>query len=159
MVNLNFLFAIMRDFGFPEEFVEMTQMLFKDASASVKVNGAYTVPFEIGRGVRQGCPLAPYLFLLIAEVMNAMLKKEVAARTVKGIQLPMAGRQQVIAQYADDTSLTLLGEEIPIQGAINTLEIFCLGSGLVLNWAKSCGYWKKADGSPRPAWTDWLGIV
>jgi hypothetical protein len=97
MVDFGFLFGVMHRMGFPTEFVGMTQMLFKDAAASVKVNGAQIATFQIGRGVRLGCPLAPYLFLLVAEVMNAMIKKEVEAGVVKGIRLPFEGRQQVIA--------------------------------------------------------------
>jgi hypothetical protein len=57
--------------------------------------------------VRQECPLVAYFFLVVAEVMNAMIKAEVSARMVKGINLPGRAHQQVIAQYADDTSLTL----------------------------------------------------
>jgi hypothetical protein len=106
-------------------------------------------------GVRQGCPLTPHLFL---EVMNAMLKKEAAAGNVKGVKLPIGNRQQVVTQYADDTSLTLLGKEGSVQGTIHTLETFCAGFGLVLNCLKSCGYWRAADGSPRPAWSDTLNI-
>jgi hypothetical protein len=55
-------------------------MLFLDASTSVKVNGFATTPFEICKGVHQGCPLVPYLFLLVAEVFNAMIKAKVESR-------------------------------------------------------------------------------
>lgn len=42
-------------------------MLLEGASASISLNGFHTDTFSIGQGVRQGCPLAPYLFLLVAE--------------------------------------------------------------------------------------------
>jgi hypothetical protein len=157
-VDLPFLFGAMAKFGFPAEFIDTTKLLFQDATACVKVNGAHTATFPIERDVRQGCPLAPYLFLIVAEVMNAMVKSEVASGLIRGITLPDGTRQQVIAQYADDTSLTLRGEEEPVRMAIFTLEVLCASSGLTINWSKSCGYWKLADGSPRPAWTDHLGI-
>jgi hypothetical protein len=140
MVEHNFLFGVIRGFGFLEEFIKMTKMLFIETSAYMKVNGSQTAPFEIGRGIRQGCPLAPYLFLLVAEVMNAMIKMEVEAGIVKGIKLLVEDRQQVIAQYADDTSLTLLGEEEPVRRLISTLETFYVSSGLILNCNKSYGY-------------------
>jgi hypothetical protein len=151
MVDLQFLFGAMRKFGFPEEFLTMVMLLFKNASATVKVNGSQTGSFDISREVRQGCLLAPYLFLIVAEVMNVMIKAEVDVGLVKGIKLPVEDRQQVIAQYADDTSLTLLGEEDSIRWLIYTLEAFCSSFGLVLNWNK--------DGNPRPAWTEALGIT
>jgi hypothetical protein len=83
--------------------------------------------------VRQGCPIAPYLFLIAAEVLNNMVMDELAVGRVKGIRLPMENRQQIVAQYTDDTSFTLLGEERPVRNLIQTLDIFCLASGLVLN--------------------------
>jgi hypothetical protein len=159
MVDHTFLFGAMEKFGFPREFVGMTSLLFQDAMASVKINGAQTTTFEIQQGVRQGCPLAPYLFLIVAEVMNAMIKLEVASGTIKGTKLPVDNMQQVVAQYADDTSLTLLGEEESVRRAIYILEVFYASSGMVLNWIKSCAYWKLAGGSPRPRWTEFLGIL
>jgi hypothetical protein len=48
MVELPFMFEALRKFGFPVEFIEMTRMLFKDASAMVKVNGSQTKAFGIG---------------------------------------------------------------------------------------------------------------
>jgi hypothetical protein len=42
----------LKKFRFPTASIDMTKMLFKDALASVKVNGSQTKTFEIGRGVR-----------------------------------------------------------------------------------------------------------
>jgi len=43
--------------------------------------------------VKQGCPLAPYLFLLVNEVLNTMVKEAVKTSEVVGIKLPAKGRQ------------------------------------------------------------------
>jgi hypothetical protein len=106
-----------------------------------------------------GCPLAPYLFLLTAEVLNTMVVEESLVGRVKGIRLPVEDRQQIVAQYADDTSFTLLGEEEPVRYLIYTLETFCLGSGLVLNWQKSSGHWKSKTRPIRPMWIEYLGVT
>ena len=84
--------------------------LFRDATANVKINGSSSLIFAIERDVRQGCPLAPYLFLVVAEVLNAMVKRGMELGHVKGVKLP-GDREQITAQYADDTSFTLAGEE------------------------------------------------
>jgi hypothetical protein len=78
---------------------------------------------------------------------------------VQDIRLPGGLKQQVIAQYVDDTSLTLRREEGLVRRAIYTLDTLCVGSGLIVNWVKSCGYWKAGNGSPRPWWTDALSIT
>jgi hypothetical protein len=152
-VDLGFLFQTMESFGIPREFTHMTQLLFGGANACVSVNGKLTRKFPINQGVRQGCPLAPYLFLIIGEVLNLCIKAEVEVGRIRGITLPGALEQQTIAQYADDSSLTLRGEENIVSNAVLTLDSFSIASGLHLNWEKSSAYWWKHGGEPRPQWT------
>lgn len=109
MVDWRFLFRAMRALGLPDEFIDMTELLLLDATANVKVKGSESPSFSISRGVRQGCPLAPFLFFIVAEVLNAMVKNEVRRGAVRGITLPAPGCEQVVAQYADDTSFSLRG--------------------------------------------------
>ena len=144
MVEWGSLFQIMGRMGFPAQFIHMISLLFQDAAAAVKVNGVPSPQFEIQRGVRQGCPLTPYLFIIVSEVLNLMVTKEAAAGRIEGIQLPVQNHQQILAQYADDTSFTLLGVEDKVKNLIHTLDTFCLATGLILNWTKSNGYWKSA---------------
>jgi hypothetical protein len=139
MVDWGFLFRAMAELGFLDEFIRWTKLLFSDAPASVKLNGASSPAFAIERGVRQGCPLAPYLFLIVAEVLNAMVKQRMVMGEVKGIKLP-SGKEQVTAQYVNDTSFTLSGEEAPVRSLMQILNTFCLASGLVINWQKSSAY-------------------
>jgi hypothetical protein len=69
-VSWRFPFKAMEVLGFDDRFIRMTKLLFSGASASVCLNGAPTKLFDISRGVRQGCPLAPYLFLVLGEIMS-----------------------------------------------------------------------------------------
>ena len=159
MVDWQCMYKIMEKMGFPQAFIKMVSLLFEDASACIKVNGEPSLYFPIQRGVRQGCPLAPYLFLIVAEVLNVMVSQEMRAGRVQGISLPFEGHQQIIAQYADDTSFTLFGDEEKVTCLIYLLQMFCLATGLVLNWMKSSGYWNQRGVVARPPWTDMLGII
>lgn len=160
MVDWGCLFRVMEKMGFPLEFIHMVSLFFCDATAVVKVNGTPSPLFAIERGVRQGCPLAPYLFLIIAEILNTMVTKEMELGSVQDISLPVLGRHQIMAQYADDTSFTLLGDEEKVKNLIHILKTFCAASRLVLNWAKSCGYWKSNRLPDRPIWTnDQVGVT
>ena len=67
------MYKILEKLGFPQVFIKMVSLLFHDASVCVKLNGKPSPYFPIQRGVQQGCPLAPYLFLIVAEVLNAMV--------------------------------------------------------------------------------------
>lgn len=159
MVDSTFLLRAVATLGIPLGFINMTKMLFLVAGATIKVNGSQSPSFAIERGVRQGYPLAPYLFLIVAEALNAMVKAGMSAGVIKGISLLSGTRQQVIAQYADDTFFTLFGAKGSVRATIDLLGCFCRGSGLVLNWNKSCGYWSLRGGGGRTPWTNLLNVI
>jgi hypothetical protein len=73
-VHWDFLLAAMKKMGMPDHFINIVKMLLHDATSSVVINGEPTKPFPVQRGVRQGCPLAPYLFLVVAETLNRAAK-------------------------------------------------------------------------------------
>ena len=137
-VDLHFLFQAMQAMGFPNEFTAMTHLLFTGAREAVSVNGRVTSHFEVRQGVRQRYPLAPYLFIIMGEVHNHSLKREVAQWCLQGISLLGTLEPQLILQYADDTSMTFSGEEVGVTHAIDTIRIFSFASGLL---HKSRGYW------------------
>jgi hypothetical protein len=109
--------------------------------------------FPILQGVRQGCPLAPYLFLIIGEFLNFAIKREVSKGQIQGINLPGASEPQKIAQFANDMLLSVKGEEGPVQATVDTLQQFSLASGLVINESKSSAYYWAPQGGGRFPWT------
>jgi hypothetical protein len=139
-VDLSFLFSAMALMGFPRAFISMTCLLFVGAKAAISVNGRCIPHFQVSQGVRQGCPLAPYLFLIVSEVLNHCVKKEAQQGWIMDIRLPGLEEQQIIMQFVDDTSMTLAGEEAVATHTINTLHTFSIGSGLIINWDKSTSY-------------------
>ena len=62
--------------------------------------------FKISRGVRQGCPLSPYLFILAAEILADTIRKK---QRIKGIEINSIDFK--LSQYADHTTLILDGSE------------------------------------------------
>ena len=78
-------------------------------------------------GVRQGCPLSPFLFVLTAELMPNKIRQ---SDTVKGVSL--CGNEIKISQFADDTNL--ICADIPsVENALQILVDFGKISGLTLN--------------------------
>jgi hypothetical protein len=135
-VDLSFLFSAMLIMGFPREFTNMLKLLFEGAQASVSVNGKSTDKFKISQGVRQGCPVAPYLFLIVGEILNECIKREVSVGRIRGIRLPGSEEQQILSPYADDSSLTVAGEEDSVVQTVDTLDLFSRASGLWINQDK-----------------------
>lgn len=76
---------------------------FSLASFSVLVNGIPMRQFEASRGLRQGDPLSPLLFIFVVETFGAMVHKAVEGGLIEGFKV---GRDEVLVthlQYADDT--------------------------------------------------------
>jgi hypothetical protein len=74
---------------------------------SVLVNGSPTVDFNVRKGLRQGDPLSPFLFLLVVEGLSALMKKAVDSNLFHGYKVSDNMKFHSL-QFADDT--ILLGE-------------------------------------------------
>ena len=75
-VSWRFLFHAMQMIGIRTKVINWVKLLFNNATAAVNLNGSPGQSFSIKRGVRQGCPLAPYLFLIVGETLTFMIKKQ-----------------------------------------------------------------------------------
>ena len=70
------------------KFIKWVGLLFKNTSPSVNLNGSPSIAFKVERRVRQGCALAPNLFLMVGEALTYIIKKVVAEGRLRGITLP-----------------------------------------------------------------------
>lgn len=78
-------------------------MIFDDMKSRVIVIGQVGDSFNITRSVRQGCPLSMLLFVLVAETLNQIVKKD---ENLFPLRMPNTPDTK-ITQYADDTTLLL----------------------------------------------------
>ena len=93
---------------------------------------------SLSRGVCQGCPLFPLLYVPGSEVLAVNIRANPA---ITGLSLPGASaRLSPITQYADDTSL-IVGSDRSIRAVFDTYSLFEKGSGAKLNHSKSKGLW------------------
>ena len=67
MVDHGFMFKVLSTFGLNFSFVKWIKLLYTDVSSCVIVNGFPSDPFPVQRGVRQGCPLSPLLYVLVSD--------------------------------------------------------------------------------------------
>ena len=80
-----YLEAMMKKMGFHDKWISLMMMCVTTMTYSVLINGEPKGIISPSRGLRQRDPISPYLFLLCAEGLTAMLKKEEAAGHLKGI--------------------------------------------------------------------------
>ena len=131
-VEWDFIYTALKVFGFPEQYINYVKTLYNDISSCVINNGKFTKFFHLQRGVRQGCPLSTYLFVLGAEVLSLYIKQK---GDIEGIKIN--GYNYLISQFADDTSLAIIGSELNLQKCFKVLNTFEEVSGLKVNVSKT----------------------
>ena len=67
-VNRGFMFKVLSIFNFGPPLIRWIQIFHKNVSSTVMSDGFTTAPFEVGKCVRQGDPLSPYLFIICLEI-------------------------------------------------------------------------------------------
>ena len=93
--------------------------------------------FQPQRGIRQGCPLAPLLFILAADALAICTTRLSSQGYLSGFQTAGSPVGIPLLQYADDTTFFIQGSEIAACTLSNMMNIFYDFSGLQLNRAKS----------------------
>lgn len=131
-VRHSYLFGLLGEFGLPESFVEVIKLLYSELRCSVLVNGSTTDEFMYTRGIRQGCPLGPTLFVLSIEPLLTTLASDELFRG-----LPLTGTDELkVLAYADDVSL-FVRTPSSIERFRRTFARYAEVSGAQLNEGKS----------------------
>jgi hypothetical protein len=102
-VEWSFLDYMLGRFGFGEKWKNWIRTCVFGGSMSVWVNGCPTEEINIQRGLKQGDPLAPFLFLLVAEGLGGLMRRAVDLHRFTGFQVGRNGVMVSHLQYADDT--------------------------------------------------------
>ena len=151
-VSWKFLAKCLEAFNFGPKFRSYVQTLYHDISATVLNNGHTSQWFRLERGVRQGCPLSPYQFILLAETLSCKTREHEA---IQGISLNNC--EIKITQMADDTTC-FVKDKISLKNLIDVFKNFEICSGLKINLdktkAKALG--PEPEPSNKPFGLDWV---
>jgi hypothetical protein len=108
------------------------------ATTSVLVNGSPTDEFPLERGLRQGDPLSPFLFLLAAEGLSVMMRAMVQSNIFTGYSVGSTNPSVIShLQFADDTLLMGAKSWANVRALRAVLVLFEKVSGLKVNFHKS----------------------
>ena len=103
-------------------------LLYTRVSSAVVVNGFITDSCPVTRGVRQGCPLSPLLYVLVAESLACAIR---ADSKIDGFPLPGGTKHVKISQYADDTT-TFVTSDASVTALFELFNKYQLASGAKL---------------------------
>jgi len=132
-----FIVSAMKRQGFKDRFIDLVHTCISTTTMAVIINGEPGPTFLPKRGIRQGCPLSPYLFILAVNELAICLQKNSASNNIQGIMLgPSCPRIHALL-FADD--LIICGQANADEACkINAiLNKFCSASGQTPNLNKS----------------------
>ncbi len=130
-INWKYIQKCLKYFNFGKSFIHWVQLIYNNIESTVINNGHASNFFSISRGIRQGCPISPYLFIIAVEVLAISIR---ANKNIKGIKV--SSTEFKISQLADDTTLFLL-DLLSVKNALVCLHKFHRISGLKINLDKT----------------------
>ena len=148
-VEWDFLEKMMVHMGFSSAWVSIIMNCVRSVSYRVKVNGKLTEVFLPQRGLRQGDPLSPYLFILCAEAFSILLQHAELDHTIEGIQIcPQAHRINHLF-FADDSLIVMKATVASAEKLQQVLALYEAQSGQMINKDKSSAFFSKGMSGPR----------
>ena len=125
-VEWEFLRRIMLKTGIPNQWVHLAMETVCTASYSILINGEPTGFITPSRGIKQGDPLSPYLFLLCAKGLSSLIRRAIENHHLKGVVSCNGGVKMSHLFFADDS---LLFCEATTRECKNLLDILALSEG------------------------------
>ena len=124
-VEWRFLRKIMEKIGFGERWVRLVMEYISMVSFSILVNREPKGEITPSRGIRQGDPLSPYLFLLCSKGLNRLIQGVVREDKIRGFSLCRNGPRNSHLFFVDDTLLfcrAKMGDLLALQDILNLYE-------------------------------------
>ena len=130
-VNRGFLHSTLHAFNFGSSFTRWIHTFYQNITSCVLNNGFSTGLFDIQRGVKQGDPLSPYLFIMVLEVLAISIREN---KNIQGILV--GGTEIKLELFADDLTAFLRNDQ-SFHEILHVIAKFGKCTGLTVNFAKT----------------------
>jgi exonuclease III len=153
-ISWSFLLEVLQRLGFPTVWLRWIIIALRTASTRVVVNGMPGRKFMHARGLRQGDPLSPQLFVIAMEVATMLFCRA----TDQGLLAPVGNCSQIqrISIFADDVVLFVKPTITDLVTIRELLEVFGEATGLRVNYRKTTATIIRGDGQDRELVADVL---
>lgn len=123
-----FLEGIMLRMGFDVRWVQLMMACVKSVTYSVRFNSRITERFIPSRGLRQGDPLSPYLCLLVAEGLSALLLDAEERGVIEGVKVCRDAPSVSHLLFADDSLILMKADVANANTLKGILQSYCNAS-------------------------------
>ncbi|CAI9278120.1 unnamed protein product [Lactuca saligna] len=136
-VNWSFLQNILFHFGFHPTMIKWIMQCVSSPSYMISMNGSFHGYFDGKRGLRQGCPLSPYLFTLVMESFNLIFQRRIRNEPLFKFHWKCKHLKITHLCFADDLMIFCHGNKASVRVIKDSLDEFAKVAGLHPNFSKS----------------------
>jgi hypothetical protein len=135
-----FMIKVLERSGIQGPYLTMIKAIYRKSVANIKVNGEKVGAIPPKSGTRQGCPLSPYLFNIVLEVLARAIRQQ---KEIKWIQI---GKEEVkISLFADDILVYISDPKNSTRELLNLINSFNEVAGDKINSNKSMAFLYTKD--------------
>ena len=143
-VKWSYLEAVMKKMGFAEKWIRLVMLYVTSVSYSILVNGDPKGMIIPSRGIQQGDPLSPFLFLLCTEGLHGLISEAAEQGDIRGYSLSRNGPHLTHLLFADDNLLFCRATIQECQKILDILDIYGKCSGQQINRSKTAIFFSKS---------------
>lgn len=136
-VEWSFLERMMEKMGLPRNYINLIVKCVTSSSFSILVNGQPSRWFKPSRGLRQGDPLSPFLFIICVDGLSSLLQDAEERKAIHGIKVGRKVEPISHLFFADDSLLFVRANEQEVECVLDILTTYEAASGQKLNLEKS----------------------
>lgn len=155
-IEWDYLKAILAKLGFDQRWISMVMTCLTPVRYAILINGEPTGYITPTRGIRQGDPLSPYLFILCAEGLLAVISKAISCHAIQGLVMCPGAPTLHHLLFADDSFVFGAATELECQRYRALLNLYERASGQRINLQKSSVVFSK---NVHPAVKDHLASI
>ena len=129
-----FMIKTLQKVGIERTYLDMIKALYDKPTPNIILNSEKLKAFPLRSGTRQGCPLSPFLFNIVLEVLATAIREE---KEIKGIQI---GKEVKLSLFADDTIVYVENPKDATRKLLELINEFSKLAGYKINAKKSLAF-------------------
>jgi hypothetical protein len=123
-----FMIKVLERAGIQGPYLNIIKAIYSKPVANIKLNGEKLIAIPLKSGTREGCPLSPYLFNILLEVLARAIRQQ---KEIKGIQI---GKEEVkISLFTDDMVVYISDPKNSTREFLNPINSFSEVAGYKIN--------------------------